>query len=84
MPFGKLLHAHMQWLEDDVLRIIDFPVARQDASLFLKPKIQRRSRKWCQHGKARQINAGIDGKLNRSFENIRCVMVETKNETALY
>ena len=80
---GELLRAHVQRLEHDVLTVVELPVARQDAVLLGQTKVERRAGKRRQHRKARQVDAGVDRKLDRGVEDLRRVVVQTEHEAAL-
>src|SRR5213083_1071815 len=48
----KLVRRHVRRLEDDVLPVVQLPVARQDAVLRRQPRVQRRAGERREDGEA--------------------------------
>ena len=80
----QLLHGHALRLKDHVLRIVQIPIAREDAAFALQPGKQRGARKRRQHRKARQIDPGADGKFHRGIKYVGRVVIQPEHEAALH
>src|SRR4051812_32888868 len=65
---GELLHRHVQRLEDNMLAIVELPVAREDAALARQPRVQWGAGKWGNDGEARQVDTGIDCEIGGHLE----------------
>ena len=67
---GELLRRHVARLKDDVLAVVQLPVARKNAVLGREPLVQRRSRKRRQDGEARQVDAVVDREIGGDVEDV--------------
>src|SRR5947207_10413753 len=83
MSRGKLRHRHVQRLEDNMLTIIELPVAREDAALARQARVQRRAGEWRDDGEAREVDAGVDGEIGGRFEDVEVIVIEAEDEAAL-
>jgi hypothetical protein len=79
----KLFNAHFGGTKNDVLPVIKFPIARQDAILGHESFVERRVGKRCHDGITGQVNVRLHGELGRFEKHIRFVMVEAEHKAAL-
>src|SRR5258708_10261115 len=79
----KFLNAHSGWTKARMLAVVELPILREDAILGQESLVERRIRKRRDHGEARQINFRLHREFRRLEKNIRLVMVEAENKTAL-
>ena len=79
----QLRHAHVLRLEDHVLRIVELPVAREDAPFRVEPLEERCIREGRHDREAREVDLRLNGELGRLEEDIRLVLIEPEDEAAL-
>src|SRR6185369_6011618 len=80
---GQLRHAHVQRLKDNMLTVVQLPVAGQDAALALEPRVQRRAGERRDDGEAREVDAVVDGECGGVLEDVERVVIEAEDEAAL-
>ena len=73
----------MQRLEDDVLAVVQLPVAGEDAALLEQAPVQGCAGEGRQQREARQVDASVDGELHCFVEHVRRVVIEPEHEAAL-
>src|SRR3954454_8291424 len=81
---GELLHRHVQRLEDNMLTVVELPVAREDAALAGQPSVQRRAGEWRDDGEAREVDAGVDREIRGHLEYVEVIVIEAEDEAALH
>ena len=69
--------------ENNVLPVVESPVAGQDAPFSIELPIELRSGKRRYDCKPRQIDAAIDSKSGCSFKDVEGIVVQTKYEAGL-
>src|SRR6266850_2990852 len=57
VALSELGHAHVQRQKDNMLTVVELPVAGQDPSLLFEASVQRRPGEWRQHREAREVDA---------------------------
>src|SRR4029450_6719289 len=78
-----VMRRHPGRPKHDVLSVVEFPVAGEDAALPLVARMQRRARERREDGEARKIDGRVDRELDRLLERLRSVVVVAEHETPL-
>src|ERR1051326_282969 len=73
---GELLHAHLPRREDDVLAVVQLPVAREDAVFLREARVQRSPGERRDDGEAGEVDAGVDREVGGDVEDLARVVVE--------
>jgi hypothetical protein len=79
----KLVDRHLRRLKDDVLGVVQLPVARQDPALRVEILVERGPGERGNHRESGQVDAAVHGKLRRLQEDLRCVVIEAEDEASL-
>src|SRR2546423_666775 len=60
VALGEFTRRHVLRPKDNMLTIVQLPVAGEDAVLLREPRVQRRSGKGGEDGEARQVDGRLD------------------------
>src|SRR5688572_24688715 len=79
----KLVDAHVLRLEDDVLRVVQLPVAREDPSFGLEALVEWCIRERCHDCKPGQVDLRLHRELGGLQEYVRVIVIEPEHEAPL-